>query len=298
MASRPDEDSGLRQERANLARESLIARREEVLTQRLIVAGHSHTLALIEGAERDVASGSFASLNASLEVSLLAKWRGAMVGARWSGSGFKRLAATSSLVDFVVGSEATHVALMWLGNQMSVRALQLNGAPFDVILPSEDRHDVDPSLQLIPYSVVRSYVAARLETNPALLCILDTLRDREVRVCLLGPPPPLPGPAARERLAQSPHFVAVMEQLNLNPTDARIVADPVRNRLRSVMLETYASFAASHGADFVPPPEEATDRAGMLAAPYWTDDATHGNSAYGALYMRRVLNWLGSWSDG
>jgi len=267
------------------------------MTDRLIVAGHSHTLALIEGAERDVASGSFASVNASLEVSFLAKWREAMVGARWSGSGFERLAPSGSLVDFVVGSGAAHVALMWLGNQMSVRALLLNGPPFDVILPNEDEHDVDPSLQLIPYSVVRSSVAARLEKDPALLPILDTLRDREVRVCLLGPPPPLPEPAARERLAQSPHFVAVMEQLNLNPTDARIVADPVRNRLRSVMLDTYASFAASHGADFLPPPREATDPAGMLAAPYWTDDATHGNSAYGALYMRSILKWLGSWSD-
>ncbi len=187
---------------------------------------------------------------------------------------------------------------MWLGNQMSVRALLVNGPPFDVLLPNEDRHDVDPSLQLIPYSVVRSSVAARLEKDPALLSILDTLRDREIRVCLLGPPPPLPEPAARERLAQSPHFVAVMEELNLNPADARIVADPVRNRLRSVMLETYGSFAASHGADFVPPPEEATDQAGMLAAPYWTDDVTHGNSAYGTLYMREVLEWLGSRSDG
>ncbi len=266
-------------------------------TDRLIVAGHSHTLALIEGAERDGASGSFASLNAGLEVSFLAKWREAMVGARWSGSDFERLAETKSLVDFVVGSEATHVALMWLGNQMSVRALLLNGPPFDVILPGEERHDVDPSLQLIPYSVIRASVAGRLETDRALLSILDTLRDREVRVCLLGPPPPLPEPAARERLAQSPHFVAVMEELKLNPADARIVADPVRNRLRSVLLETYASFAASHGAEFVPPPGEAADQAGMLVEPYWTGDATHGNSAYGALYMHSVLNWLGSRSD-
>jgi hypothetical protein len=82
-----------------------------------------------------------------------------------------------------------------------------------------------------------------------------------------------------------------MNQIKLDPADARIVSDAVRRRMRTIALDAYRSFATSREADFVAPPASAEDDAGMLGEAYWGTDATHGNGEYGAMYLQDVLDW-------
>ena len=175
---------------------------------------------------------------------------------------------------------------------MNVRALLLTGPAFDLILPSDREYAENPEVQLIPYGVVESFIRNSLEHDDELIEVLTALRNKFVRACLLGPPPPLPESAVRTRLGQSPYFVEAMQQMSLTIDDAIIVSDPVRSRLYSVLLETYASFATAHGVDFVPPPTAALTEDGMLASAFWGEDVTHGNALYGAAYMDELLDWL------
>ena len=256
---------------------------------KILIAGHSHVLALLRGYEIRLGR---CDLPSDLElIFLLTDFPGAVVQCRSSSGGVMDhhlLAPVPAVVDEI---EPTHVALMWSGNQLNVRALLLTGSSFDVVLPSDNEIPIDPAVELVPCSVVESYVRNTLDGDAVLGNLLVGAAARDAAVCLLGPPPPLPESAVRERLAQSPHFAAVMSQMHLAVAEAQIVPDDVRRRMRTIAIDAYRKFAQSRGAEFLPPPVAAADDTGMLGAPYWGTDATHGNGEYGAMYLEDVLAW-------
>jgi hypothetical protein len=264
---------------------------KEALLNRLLVAGHSHTLALLEGFENEVDQGSFSSRYNSMEVSIIAEWRGAFVQSSGTINGTRRAVVRYALPKTIEDTAPSRVALMWWGNQMNVRALLLDGPRFDIASTPEFEGPVDPLVQLIPRRVVEGFVRSTLEQDKYLHEVLRRSADVGAEICLLGPPPPLPDIAVRERLAQSPHFVRVLNQANINLRDAVIVEASVRRRLRNILLDVYNSFAGQFGASFIPPPTAVADENGLLQARYWTDDVTHANAQYGAMYVRDVMDW-------
>ncbi len=146
-------------------------------------------------------------------------------------------------------------------------------------------------MELIPCSVVDAFVRQRLEQNDRLRELLAECVGRRLPVGMLIPPPPLPEEAVRERLAHGPHFVKVLEQLGETAADVPIVPDPVRQRLWTLMADTYRTFAEENELHILVPPDDAFDGLGMLASSYWGQDPTHANGAYGAAVLGRAFAW-------
>jgi hypothetical protein len=251
--------------------------------RQVAVIGQSHTLALLEGV-------AFLANRAAtgVEVAFIADYRGTVVRALATESGFERLQPTNDLRTLVEAAASPQVFLLWWGNQISIRALIAIGPPFDVVLPS-DTDQPNPAAEIVPCSAIQRYVRGSLDNDGLLPDVLTRAKAHAAELCFLAPPPPLPRHAIRERLAQSPHWVDVLDELGLSAADAPIVPDRIRARLNTLLLDVYESFAASHGATFLAPPDGVVDEMGMLREEYWGNDASHGNPAYGALYLEKVL---------
>jgi hypothetical protein len=63
-------------------------------------------------------------------------------------------------------------------------------------------------------------------------------------------------------------------------------------RLKLWKLEVMLTrrWAKAKGVEFVEAPSECFNSAGFLARKFYHDDATHANSAYGALVVRQILS--------
>jgi hypothetical protein len=253
-----------------------------------MVVGQSHVRALLDGFEQLARSGS--DLPQRTEASFVTSRPDNLVVTTRRPDGSERKSPKVSLAELAGQIGPNHVVLAWGGNQMNVRALLATGRPFDFVLPGSDATpQPDPDVELIPCAVIGSYVRQRLDDNEMLGQLLDRATGTDTPVTVLGPPPPLPEDAVRQRLSDSPHFVGVMEKLGMVASEVPIVPDPVRGRLWVLMITAYRTFAEHRDLDFVEPPAATIDGRGMLASPYWSTDATHANADYGALVMEAIL---------
>jgi hypothetical protein len=115
------------------------------------------------------------------------------------------------------------------------------------------------------------------------------------RLLVLGPPPPLAGAVARERLAEAEWFSKRREVAAFgDPSTVPMVEDRVRHKLWRVLLQAHATIGEEFGAHFVPPPSSSFGDDGTLRPEYLSEDAQHANPEYGRLYLARVLEVLGS----
>jgi hypothetical protein len=262
-----------------------------VVEHRIMVVGQSHVRALLDGFDLLARSGT--DLPEGTEASFVTSRPDNLVVTTWHPDGTQRRQPKISLAELAAQIDPGRIVLAWGGNQMNVRALVATGRPFDFLLPgSEAAPRPDPAVELIPCAVIDSYVRQRLEANETLRPLLDEAAGRGTPVSVLGPPPPLPEEAVRQRLSDSPHFVGVMEKLRTSASEVPIVPDPVRERLWTLMTGAYRTFAEHHGLDFLEPPATTIDGQGMLGSPYWGADATHANAEYGALVMDTVVRTM------
>ncbi len=258
--------------------------------QRMIVIGQSHVRALLDGYADLARAGAAGQEEVAAAFAVSRPDR--TVVSTWQADRFVKDASARALPDVLDSWGPTCVVLAWGGNQMNLRALVATDRPFDVLPPSAAPADgPDPSAELIPCSVIDAFVRRRLEENDRLGDLLTACADRRLPVCVLVPPPPLPEGAVRDRLADGPHFAKVLQELGQSATEVPLVPEPVRQRLWSLMADAYRSFADDHGLDLLSPPGEAFDDRGMLAPPYWGQDPTHGNDAYGAAVLGRAFAW-------
>lgn len=256
----------------------------------MMVIGQSHVRALLDG--YGILARAHDAGQAAVGTAFVVNRPDRTVLSTWQGEGFVKDASMRGLPEVVAAWDPTRVVLAWGGNQMNLRALVATERPFDVLLPSAgSAAETDPSVEIIPCSVIDAFVRRRLEQNDRLVELLAECSGRGLPVCMLVPPPPLPEDAVRGRLAHGPHFVKVLEQLGQTAADVPIVPAPVRQRLWTLMADTYRSFADGHGLDVLDPPDDAFDDSGMLASPYWGQDPTHANGAYGAVVLGRALAW-------
>jgi hypothetical protein len=202
-----------------------------------------------------------------------------------------------AVADLIAGAD--HVVIQWDGNQMNTRALIGRGVAFDVILPDGGADVLVDATETIPYAVVDQFIHSSLRGNASLASLMDLcVTGGRRNVAFLGPPPPLPSHAIRERLAQETYFVQKARDLGIPLEDVPLVEDAVRSRLWQILIDAYRAFAAEAGAAFLEPPASARDVAGLLKAEYWGHDATHANREYGSQYLTTVLDWLSKASRG
>jgi hypothetical protein len=257
----------------------------------LAVVGNSHTGALLKAVRWGAAA-----VPPGLEVCFVqVRARDARI-AKTTPAGFV-VEEAASWEEPLAGllEEADHVAVQWDGNQMNARCLISGGEDFDVILPGADgagRSPVD-SLEIVPYAVVEEFSRASLAHRPELARIMELCRSgRPRRLAILGPPPPLPTAAVRERLAAEKFFVQRATQLGVPLEEVPLVQDDVRCRLWQILSNGYRAFAVGHGAVFLESPSAAVDESGLLKEEFWGPTATHANSHYGACYLARVFEWI------
>ncbi len=175
---------------------------------------------------------------------------------------------------------------------MNLRALISTGQPFDVLLPTTDAaYSIDPAVELIPCSVVESYVRNSLVNHSTLDELHEAATVMKLPVSLLGTPPPLPESAVRERLMNEPHMVGVMSEAGMGASDAVIVPDRVRATLWKILISTYKDFAAERAYQFLELPDSMVDSQGMLESDYWGEQATHANEKYGAAALDTIIHW-------
>jgi hypothetical protein len=188
-------------------------------------------------------------------------------------------------------AQAGAAAVLWKGFQIDALALVLVGFPFDVLL---DDGAADLRSTLVPRSAVEEALYEMLE--------LDLYRDllgslSEVvspgRLLVLGPPPPIAGTLARERLVEAEWFSTRSRLAGFaDPSAVPMVEDRVRHKLWRVLLDVHATIGAEFGACFVPPPFSSFGEDGTLRPEYSGKDAHHANPDYGRLYLAEVLEAL------
>jgi hypothetical protein len=66
----------------------------------------------------------------------------------------------------------------------------------------------------------------------------------------------------------------------------------LRYKLWRAQSSLLRAFCAELGIVFVPAPIGAQDAEGLLSEPYWGDDATHANAAYGELVLDEIASRL------
>ena len=252
--------------------------------RRAAIVGNSHVLTFLEGfrllRER---------LPPGLELTFAAQGPKRVGCAIGSASGLEERHPAGTLAELVSELAADDVFLIWRGSQANVRALLLQGPAFDLLLPAEGERVPDPGAELIPVSVFESVMRDTLDRDADLPGLLAAARRGGARVWLLGPPPPLPEAAVRERLEHEPHFKARLREIGVAPAGARIVAEPTRVRLHAVLLDVYRGFARDSGVGFVAPPPGTAGPDGLLPPACWGGDITHGGPRYGAAYLEELL---------
>lgn len=186
-------------------------------------------------------------------------------------------------------AQTRHVAILWAGSQFNIRALFVRACDFDLVI---DDAPTLPGAQLLPVSglewLIRETLSAATLTS---FCVA-------IRECcpgataFLAPPPPSPDDAVMAGLSREQILVRLIEEL---PGDrpARLVDASVRAKLWRILRDAYSSYATQAGLTFVGPPAAALGPDGLLAREFASDDATHANAKYGALYLQRVLAVLG-----
>lgn len=176
-------------------------------------------------------------------------------------------------VSRIGGSE--HVAIGWIEGER----------PFDFLLPGLDDDTLAESAEFVPFSLIREVLERRVRGSLEHLGRIRAICP--VPMIHLESPPPI----SDTDYAQS-HLDAWFARAGKMPRVA-----PARLRWKLWKLQTRLSrrVCAEAGVAYVASPPEVFDGQGYLARRFWSNDATHGNAEYGALwnaYLADNLNDL------
>lgn len=238
----------------------------------IIIAGHSHTVALSVPFCRPGAPSLMPLQNPNFV---------AVVGENDS----------DSYWDFLVqSSPGRQVGLYWLGNQHTARFLLAHDPDVDFLLPGADFGAPDKGAVIVPTTLVADTFKPGME---ALRTLLKRLRDVGAEPFLIGTPPPRGDEDYLKALfdARDKWFVSFSNLVGVDIDSVKLV--PVRRRYKAWVLlqRMMQEIADEHSILFIPSPEQAADQNGYLK-PEFAVDTTHGNSEYGKIVLDNVLEAL------
>lgn len=146
-------------------------------------------------------------------------------------------------------------------------------APFDFVLPESPGAALDADAALIPFDAIREVVRQQFKSRLKMLGRLAAIAPG--RVVQFAPPPPV-----------SDRWLEPL----LDKSSVKAVALPnrwVRWKLWRLTADIFRQHALAAGARFVDSPPESMDPNGFLRDDL-VRNATHGNTAYGALLLRQI----------
>ena len=168
------------------------------------------------------------------------------------------------------------------GNQHNIIGIVENPRPYAIGDASEGA--APPGLGerwFIPEAVMLDEFRAKVAQMRSLAQQIYDLWPNAARYYLNAPPPM----ANWEHIKANPGVFRAKVRLGPAP-------DALKLKLYELQTQAYRELAESCGASFIEPAPETCTESGFLGDDYYNDDPTHGNPAYGAVMMRRILSTM------
>ncbi|MEB3065326.1 hypothetical protein [[Mycobacterium] zoologicum] len=180
-------------------------------------------------------------------------------------------------------AKTLRVALCFQGNQHTAHFMFLD-TPFDFALASHPGLVVDQGVELVPELQVREVFQRSM--NHLGIVLTRMLDNGGPRPIVLGTPPPKgDNEAIRRGMQLRGEFATELANLRIDPEEARLAPAYLRLKLWLLLQEMMRETADRFAVEFWPVSASAITEDGYLRPEYWSEDATHANSAYGALML-------------
>lgn len=240
----------------------------------VLIAGHSHT---------------FAPLMAILKNPEYAKYFGVVAEARSKNLG-KGTIRDQSYWDFVVkNSHLKNILISWNGNQHNIHFLLDELKPFQIFGFFEESKDAP----VVPISQLSELFSPTFQELKATL----NLFPKTSNVVLLGTPPPKSKSFIDSILASDKYFFQKATSLGIKSSQIKATSDILRIAMWQFTQDKTAEVASDLGLKFIPNPNSAVEKRGLLRSEFWSDDITHANEKFGELLLSELLNYLGILND-
>lgn len=243
-------------------------------SRRLLIAGHSHTVALV-GPGLAPAPEVHAVAGDPDLVHLAGPWP----------------RDTSYFAHLI--HEAAHVtsAVLFGGNEHNAYFLFQPARRFDFVPSHESDPEIDARAELVPEAMIRAKYALTLST---LGFTLGKMRARPgARVAVVGTPPPKADQDyLREILATEPDLIARAAATGLDLREVEISSYALRFKLWRLLQDCLRGIAEEAGCRFVHVPDVVYTPRGGLERAYWAHDLSHANDAYGEIMLGHIRREL------
>lgn len=161
------------------------------------------------------------------------------------------------------------------GNQHQILGLVQHQVPFDLFIDAADARP-PAGIECIPLQAFRDIFRTALRGK-------DWTRLSRIRegvrcpVFHMAPPPPKEDAAHIGRRHETAFVGGILDR-GISPA-------PLRLKLWVLQVDVLRELGAEMGIGVLPPPEGSQTAEGFLKPEYYANDATHGNTAYGALVL-------------
>ncbi len=185
----------------------------------------------------------------------------------------------NDLADLVAKEQPDSIVGCLWGNQNFFLSTATNPKSFDFILPSEPRRERITGAQLIPYEMMKSFIAVQFQKVDY---ILDTLKSlTRAPIILVSAPPPMEDFSPIAFGSSDPRIDAQVEKFG-------VAAPVLRYKFWKLCDEIYREKAAAHGVIVLPPPGDSRTAEGFRRPEYFGPDWIHANLAYGELVLKQI----------
>jgi hypothetical protein len=233
------------------------------LNSQLLIAGHSHTFALL------MALRSNPDFDKTF--SLVAEATNKRLG--------KGTIRDETYWKFVVSnSNSKQTLISWNGNQHNIHFLLEESKPFKVFQIYQEFENA-PS---VPISQVRELFSPTFEELRRTL----NLFPNPTKVSLLGTPAPKPKFFIDTVLTNDQYFVEKASSLGLSNIQIQATTDKLRVAMWKLTQEMTKEVAQEFGCSFIPSPESTIDLNGLLREEFWSNDITHANERFGEIFLQ------------
>ncbi len=243
-------------------------------SRRLLIAGHSHTVALVGPGLAPAPKVQVVPGDPDL-VHLAGPWP----------------RDTTYFAHLVHEAANVTSAVLFGGNEHNAHFLFQPARRFDFV-PSDGSDDgIDPSAELVPETMIRAKYALTLSI---LAYTLGKMRARPgARVAVVGTPPPKADQDyLREILATEPDLMARAAATGLDIRQVEISSYALRFKLWRLLQDCLRGIAEEAGCRFVHVPDVVYTAQGGLERTYWAHDLSHANDAYGEIMLGHIRREL------
>jgi len=180
---------------------------------------------------------------------------------------------TSSIADSEI------VVSTVFGNEHNVFGLVNHPRPFDFIPKDEEIVCLDSRAEFVPEKYVYDALKNRTRSNEMLLLKLRQLAGSSRPIYHIQSPPPIPS---------AEHILSHPEKYGPRLKERGVASKYLRLKLWKLFSHIIQGYCDQSDILFVATPESAQDSEGFLKEKYWGEDATHGNSLFGAKVLEEL----------